>query len=99
MPSYEHICTNIECAFEWEEEYSIKEDPPKICPQCKQETAKRLISGGSGRGIVELYGQELKDKLRADGQALKRKVKTSEKLLANVVGEAKYEQNVKRFGG
>lgn len=44
MPSYDHSCSH--CKYEWEENYSIKEDPPKICPKCKSESVKRLISSG-----------------------------------------------------
>ena len=65
MPTYLHICTDKECAHEWEDFYSITEDPPQCCPKCGKETAKRLVSGGSGKGIVELTGHELKAKIKA----------------------------------
>jgi putative FmdB family regulatory protein len=44
MPTYEYQCQS--CKHGWEEDQSIKEDPIKICPECKKETAKRLISLG-----------------------------------------------------
>jgi len=44
--TYEYYCKN--CKKEWEEDQSIKDDPKKTCPHCKQETAIRLISKGTG---------------------------------------------------
>jgi len=42
--TYEYIC--VACAYEWEEDQSIKDKPIKICPSCKEKKAKRLISKG-----------------------------------------------------
>lgn len=88
MPEYEHLCTD--CEFEWNDTYSINKDPPTHCPKCNKKTAKRLISGGSGKGIVELSGQEYNDKIKADAQKLKQEVYGSEKAYANVLGENRY---------
>jgi putative FmdB family regulatory protein len=46
MPTYEYTCTK--CEHAWEEDQSISEDPVTQCPECQEETAKRLISGGTG---------------------------------------------------
>jgi len=46
MPTYEYLCTN--CKHEWEADQSIKDQPLDKCPKCGKETAKRLISGGTG---------------------------------------------------
>jgi putative FmdB family regulatory protein len=94
MPTYEHICMNEECQYEWEDEYSIKDDPPQLCPKCGKNTAKRLISGGSGKGKVELYGRELSEKLKDDTQKLKKELATNETLRANFYGETKYNSNI-----
>jgi len=92
MPTYEHICTH--CSYEWEEFYSIKADPPTVCPKCKTEgKVKRLISGGSGKGIVTLTGHELNAKIKSDAKKLKRAAGKNEKMLANLVGEERYHQN------
>lgn len=48
MPTYDYVCENEECNHKWEEIHSIKADPIKECPECKKETAKRLVSGGTG---------------------------------------------------
>jgi putative FmdB family regulatory protein len=89
MPTYEHACTNESCKNEWEDTYSIKEEPPKVCPKCGLETAKRLISLG-GKGVVELYGQDLVDKLKSDTQQLKKDASKNENVYANLLGESKY---------
>lgn len=91
MPEYEHKCTDEQCAHEWEATYSIKVDPPKICPKCGKETAKRLISLG-GKGVVELTGQDLTDKLKSDANKLKRDAAKSEKIYSNLLGEGKYHE-------
>lgn len=41
---YEYVCEN--CSHEWEEDQKITDDRIEECPQCKQQSAKRLISGG-----------------------------------------------------
>lgn len=90
MPTYEHICTA--CQNEWEDFYSIKTDPPKVCPKCNQETAQRVISGGSGRGVVPLTGHDLADKLKGDAAKLQRDAAKDEKIYSNLMGESKYQQ-------
>ena len=89
MPDYEHICENVECKHEWEATYSIKVDPPKNCPKCNQETAKRLISL-NGKGVVELTGSDYVDKVKSDAKQLQRDASKNEKLYANMLGENKY---------
>jgi putative FmdB family regulatory protein len=88
MPTYEHLCET--CKHEWEDMYSIKTDPPKVCPACNAETVKRLISLG-GRGVVELTGQDLVDKIKSDVKVLKKDAAASEKVYANLLGEDKYQ--------
>lgn len=44
--TYEYVCT--ECKHEWTIEQKITADPLKLCPKCQQESAKRLVSGGTG---------------------------------------------------
>lgn len=88
MPTYEHRCDT--CKHEWEAEYSIKVDPPKTCPECKAETAVRLISLG-GKGVVELGGNELVEKLKADAKTLQKDARKDEKIYANLLGEDRYQ--------
>lgn len=42
---YEYCCEA--CNYEWESEHKITDPPEKICPKCKEEKAKRLISKSS----------------------------------------------------
>lgn len=91
MPTYLHLAKC--CNKEFEDFYSIKNDPPTKCPFCNVEgQVQRLISGGSGRGIVELTGHELKAKLKSDGQELKKAALKDEKLLSNLIGESTFQQ-------
>jgi putative FmdB family regulatory protein len=46
MPTYEYRCGT--CEHDWEVEQSIKDDALTECPRCKNATAKRQISRGTG---------------------------------------------------
>lgn len=96
MPTYEFKCQSKveeqECGHEWEEFLSIKAPDPEECPKCKAKGhVLRLISGGSGRGTVELYGQELVDKIKADANKVKAQAAKDEKIYANLLGEDRYQ--------
>jgi putative FmdB family regulatory protein len=92
MPTYEFIHRIETCNHEWEEIRSITADDPTHCPKCHAEgNIIHLVSGGSGRGVVELTGQELVDKCRADAQKLKKEAARNEKVYANLLGESKYQ--------
>jgi len=43
--TYEYKCEY--CDHMWEEQHGISDEPVKVCPKCKKESAKRLISGGT----------------------------------------------------
>ena len=89
MPTYEHLCKA--CENEWEEFYSITKDPPTVCPKCKTKgQVKRLISGGSGRGIVVLTGRDLTEHCKAEGKRIAMEARTNENLKANLIGEENY---------
>jgi len=92
MPTYEHKCCNLECQYEWEDMYSIKKDPPAICPKCNQNTAQRVISGGSGKGTVELTGNELVEKIKSDANKLQKDASKNENVYSNLIGESRYQQ-------
>jgi putative FmdB family regulatory protein len=87
VPEYEYTCQNTECNNEWCETHSIKENARTTCPACKQETAKRLISGGSGKGIVNLSGNDLVAKVKQDAAGLERHAANNENYAANFVGD------------
>lgn len=93
MTTYEHKCFADGCEFEWEAVYGMTEDPPTLCPDCNVNgKVKRLISGGSGKGIVRLAGMDLRNKLKADGVAMRRRASTDENYKANIIGEDVYHQ-------
>jgi putative FmdB family regulatory protein len=89
MPTYEHKCQA--CNYEFEEEYSIKADPPKICPQCKAESVIRLISLG-GKGVVELSGQDLVDKVKSDAKNIQKEASKDANKYASLIGESRYHE-------
>jgi len=92
MPTYEFLHDLESCKHEWEEFLSIKAPIPTHCPKCAAEgNITRLISGGSGKGVVELYGTELVDKLKGDARKLKNEASKSEKIYANLLGEDRHE--------
>ena len=45
--TYEYECTHPECKHTWEEDQKITAQSIGVCPKCKQQTAKRLISKSS----------------------------------------------------
>lgn len=98
MPTYEFLHDVEGCKHEWEEVRSIKAADPTHCPKCEAEgNIVHLVSGGSGRGVVELTGQDLIDKCRADAQVLKKDAAKSEKLYANLLGEDKMQSMQQRI--
>jgi putative FmdB family regulatory protein len=44
--TYDYICED--CKHEWEHEAKITDPALTMCPKCGKESAKRLISGGTG---------------------------------------------------
>jgi putative FmdB family regulatory protein len=87
MPTYEFQCQ--ECKHEWEDYMSITAPDPEACPKCQHTKPLRLCSLGS-KGVVELTGQDLVDKLKSDAQGLKKDAAAKEKVYANLLGEDKY---------
>lgn len=90
MPTYLYECPTH---GEFEEYHSMSIKLEK-CPQCtaegKDQEIKRLISSGS-KGVVELYGQDLVDKIKGDIRKLKADAAKDEKVYANLLGEEKYQ--------
>ncbi len=91
MPTYCHKCSDVECAHEWEDIYSISAEPPKVCPKCNKETAQRVISYATP-GTVELVGQDLVDKVKSETKQLKKDMSNDAKKYANLLGESLYHQ-------
>lgn len=93
MPTYEHLCNA--CEHEWEQVYGMTVDPPTLCPDCGVDgKVNRLISGGSGPGIMRKTAGETRASMAAETRALKERAKTDENFRANLVGEENYNQRV-----
>lgn len=89
MPTYEFMCE--QCDHEWEEFLSITAPNPESCPNCnKNGNIKKLISGGSGKGIVELTGHDLKDHLKSEAKKIKAEAHSNPTKYANLLGEERY---------
>jgi len=89
MPTYLHLCHK--CQHQWEDFYSIKSDPPDICPNCNEKGhVERLIAGGSGRGIVELTGRDLRDHLKSEAGKIKQQAHKNENVYADLLGHDRY---------
>lgn len=90
MPTYLYKCPTH---GEFEEEHSIR-IKLEFCPKCEAEgnpevKIERLINCVS-RGVVELQGNELIEKLKSDAQQIKKDAAKSEKVYSNLLGESKY---------
>lgn len=73
MPLYRHTCRA--CGLDWDENYSIHDDPPETCPECESDDCYRnvttsgciLFKGGgwspegyNKEGYLEKYGKDVK---------------------------------------
>lgn len=99
MITYEYLCVVENKEFEAQHSIMTKLDD---CPLCKAagrvaHAPQRLISGGSGRGIVELTGHEKDAKFKEDVQKLKKEMHSSEKVYSNMVGDTKYQAAQQRI--
>lgn len=92
MAVYEHKCDA--CNHEFELEYSIKADPPKVCPQCGKEEVRRMISSGMSR--MELSPTEFIERLPEDKRKLMKEIGGNESRFANLVGESSYNDYSKK---
>ena len=46
MPTYDYICNECKKTFEYFQ--SMSADPITDCPECKKNSLRRIISGGTG---------------------------------------------------
>lgn len=94
MPTYLYTCSSSH--EEFEEFHSIM-TKLEHCPLCEKagrpdHAPDRLISGGSGRGIVELTGNEMIAKGKEEAKKFSRQVYSDANTYANVIGEGKYQE-------
>lgn len=92
MPIYTHQCFNLDCEFEWEDIFSLSDPVPEVCPECGEGKVQRVMSL-CAPGKVELGRHEMKAKIKEDARQLCRDASKSENLLANLVGEDKFQAN------
>ncbi len=87
MPTYEYECP---VCGEFEEYHSIMIKLTH-CPKCesegKESEVKRLISGGSGKGVMVLSDDEFKASLKGEVEKIKQRAAKDENYMANLIGE------------
>lgn len=90
MPIYEYECLKHGI---FEEIHGIDEKI-EFCPMCleegKEQEVQKIISL-CGKGVVELYGQELVSKLKSDAKKIQKDAMKDEKKYSNLLGESKYQ--------
>lgn len=92
MATYLYLCEPQNEEFEEEHSISIKLES---CPKCKDagrpdHMPKRLIYATFG--TVQLEGQDLVDKIKADTVQLKKDMHKKESVYANLLGDDKYNK-------
>jgi len=95
MPTYEYICHHKECIAEFEEFHSIVTKLTE-CPHCLaagrgSQPIDRLISGGSGRGIMDQTIAEIKSGMADSVRKINQRAAREENFAANLIGESKYK--------
>lgn len=92
MPTYTYLCEKIHGEFD---EFHSITTKLEFCPKCQeagiQNEVKRLISSGGSKGVVELYGDDLVNKVKSDAVKLQKDAAKNEYTYANLVGESTYQ--------
>jgi putative FmdB family regulatory protein len=96
MPTYEYKCHHQECVGEFEEFHSIVVKLEE-CPHCLtagrgSQPIDRLISGGSGRGIMDQTVAEIKAGMKESVRKIHQRAARDENFAANIIGESKYNK-------
>lgn len=85
MPTYDYICKKCEKMFEYFQ--SMSDTPKKECPDCKENSLRRIISGGtglifkgSGYYLTDYKNKKSKEPEKKDS-GTKKKEKTSKKKI------------------
>jgi hypothetical protein len=98
MPTYLYKCEAKHGEFE---KYHSVSQIMELCPKCQEEGLEpqklQLLINCTTKGVVELTGQDLKDKVKADAQQLKKEMHNNEQLYANMLSPDKYEKAQKRI--
>ena len=80
MPTYDYICNDCENTYEYFQ--SMSDTPKKECPDCKKDSLRRVISGGTGlifKGsgfyLTDYKNNNKKDEKKSDKKSDKNKNK------------------------
>lgn len=84
MPIFTFECE--QCLCQYEDFCSSQDTKPDNCPECQSDQVSKIMSLPA-TGKVELYGQDLKAKIKQDTQKLKKQIHSNESSFVNFVGE------------
>lgn len=91
MPFYDYKCKS--CNKVWESFHGTSvTSRDKACKFCKSDDIKILIHPVKGKR--ELTGYDLKESISAGAAKMVKEAENNENILANLVGEDKYNDNV-----
>ena len=76
MPTYDYICNYCEKMYEYFQ--SMSDAPLKECPECKKNSLRRVISGGTGLIFIG-YGYYLTDYKNKKAQSSENKKSNKKK--------------------
>lgn len=94
MPTYEYFCPVVKEEFEEFHSIMIVLDDCPLCKEAGREphAPQRLISGGAGKGIVELSMAEIKASMPGEVAKINQRARTDQNYLANLVGENRFNK-------
>ena len=84
MPTYDYICNDCNEMYEYFQ--SMSDGPLTKCPECKEDSLRRLISGGtglifkgSGYYLTDYKNKKDKDSNKKDNSSKKKNKKSKQK--------------------
>ena len=98
MPTYDYVCDA--CGHQFEAFESIKADPQRTCPQCREDRLRRKIGAGAailfkGSGFyqTDYRSASYKEKAKAEKPAEPAASKPADSSAANTASAAKSESS------
>jgi putative FmdB family regulatory protein len=93
MPLIELQCDD--CKHEFEDFYNAYNPKIEECPKCNSKNLTQLISMCKTKGSVELTGAELNASVKEATNKMRQRLHKDENFRANVIGEARFNKQVK----
>ena len=90
MPTYDYICNDCNDMYEYFQ--SMSDDPQNDCPECKKDSLRRVISGGTGL-VFKGSGYYLTDYKNKKDKDTDKKENSSKKKIKRANKKRKSEKN------